>query len=195
MLIVTKLERLREVALDQHGYVTTAQALGEGVSYPELSTMVARGRLERVAHGVYRVPQVAETEFDRYQLAVLWAGVPEACLSHDTALKLWGISESNPARIHLSVGRHRRLRRTGGDLFVVHRHDVNASDVTFWQGIRTTDVPTSIVQCIDSGVSADVLQHALDRAGQEQRITPEAKGRIQELLDARDRSVSSGCAS
>ncbi|WP_370460129.1 hypothetical protein [Pseudactinotalea sp. HY158] len=29
--------------------------------------MVARGRIERAAHGVYRVPQVPETEYDQYR--------------------------------------------------------------------------------------------------------------------------------
>lgn len=195
MLVVTKLERLREVALGQHGYVTTGQALDEGVSYPELSTMVARGRLERVSHGVYRVPQVIETEFDRFQLAVLWAGAPETCLSHDTALASWGISDTSPDRIHLSVGRRRRLRRTGGDHYVVHRQDVSPSEVTLWHGIRTTDAATSIAQCIDSGVPARVLRQALDRAGRKQQIAPEARARLQELLDVRSRSISSEYAS
>lgn len=62
VVVVTKLERLREVALDQHGFVTTAQAMEEGVSHADLSTMVARDRLEHVAHGVYRVPQVTRSD-------------------------------------------------------------------------------------------------------------------------------------
>ncbi|QKJ19919.1 type IV toxin-antitoxin system AbiEi family antitoxin domain-containing protein [Microbacterium hominis] len=115
MLAVTKLERLREVALDQHGFVTTAQALEEGVSHAELSTMTARHRIERAAHGVYRVSQIAETEYDQYQLAVLWTGAPEACLSHDTALEIWDITDINPDRIHVNVAAHRRLRRAGGN--------------------------------------------------------------------------------
>jgi predicted transcriptional regulator of viral defense system len=68
-----------------------------------LSTVVARDRLQRVAHGVYRVPQVAETEFDQYQQAVLWTGASEACLSHATALAAWEVSDINPDRIHLTV--------------------------------------------------------------------------------------------
>lgn len=110
MMVVTKLERLREVALDQHGLVTTVQAVESGVSHAELSTMVARGRLQRVAHGVYRVPQVPDTEYDEYQLAVFWTGVPEGCLSHDTALEAWSVSDINPDRIHVSVGHQRRRR-------------------------------------------------------------------------------------
>ncbi|WP_422784942.1 type IV toxin-antitoxin system AbiEi family antitoxin domain-containing protein [Psychromicrobium lacuslunae] len=55
--MVTKLERLREVALGQHGFVTTAQALDEDVSHAELSIMVARVRIERAARGVHRIPR------------------------------------------------------------------------------------------------------------------------------------------
>ena len=127
MAVVTKLERLREFALDQHGLITTAQAVGEGVSHAELSTMVARDRLERVAHGVYRVPQVPETEFDQYQLAVLWAGLPETCLSHDTALAAWVLGTTmdhsvqrhaagikvpaldDPAMVEAGFGHYRRM--------------------------------------------------------------------------------------
>ena len=69
--IVFNIEKLREVALDQHGFVTTAQALGEGVSKATLSKLAARGRIEHVAHGVYRVPQVPADRFDRFMLAVL----------------------------------------------------------------------------------------------------------------------------
>jgi predicted transcriptional regulator of viral defense system len=168
MSVVTKLERLRELALDQHGYVTTAQALEEGVSHAELSTMVARGRIERAAHGVYRIPQVPETEYDQYQLAVLWTGVPEACLSHDTALEAWGVTDINPDRIHVSVARHRRLRRTG------------------WQGIRTVTVSTAITQGIASGVPTYLIRQALDRAGRTSVLSAEDREHLSAELEARD---------
>ncbi|AWV48153.1 hypothetical protein DIJ64_09045 [Mycobacterium leprae] len=94
MAVVTRLERLREVALDQHGFVTTAQAVKEGVSHAELSAMVARDLLDPVAHGVYRKPQVAETEFDQYQLAVLCTGVSLAT----TRCWLCGIGQRHQSR-------------------------------------------------------------------------------------------------
>jgi predicted transcriptional regulator of viral defense system len=184
--VLTKLEGLREIALDQHGFVTAAQALGAGVSNAELSTMVARDRLERVAHGVYRVPQVAESEFDEFQLAVLWTGAPEACLSHDTALAAWELCDINPDRIHVSVGRHRRLRRAGGEAYVVHYEDVPAENLTWWQGIRTVDVPWAIGQGIASGVPTYLLRQALDRAGRTSRLPSLVRERLSAELGARD---------
>lgn len=185
MTTVTKLELLREIALDQHGFVTTAQALDEGVSHAELSTMVARGRLERAAHGVYQVPQVAATEFDPYQLAVLWTGVPEACLSHDTALAAWDISDINPDRIHLSVGRHRRIRRSGGETYVLHHEDLDPSQVTWWAGIPIVTVPTAIEQGIASGVPTYLLRQALERAGRTSLLPAADRERLSQQLEHR----------
>lgn len=186
MAVVTKLERLRELALDQHGFVTTAQAMEEGVSYAELSTMVARGRIERAAHGVYRIPQVAETEYDPYQLAVLWTGAAEACLSHDTALEVWGITNINPDRIHLSLEAHRRLRRAGGERYVVHREYLSPQQVTWWQGIRTVTVPTAISQGIASGVPTYLIRQALERAGRTSLLPTEDRERLSVALEVRD---------
>lgn len=186
MSVVTKLERLREVALDQHGFITTVEAIEEGVSYAELSTMVARGRIERAAHGVYRIPQVSETEQDQYQLAVLWTGAPEACLSHDTALEAWGITDINPDRIHVSVARHRRLRRAGGERYVIHYEDLSPQQVTWWQGIRIVTVPTAISQGIASGVPTYLIRQALDRAGRTSILPKPDREKLTAELEARD---------
>jgi predicted transcriptional regulator of viral defense system len=37
--------------------------------------------------------------------AVLCAGFPEACLSHDTALDAYGVSDINPTAIHITVAK------------------------------------------------------------------------------------------
>lgn len=186
MSVVTKLERLREVALDQHGLVTTAQAIDVGVSHAELSTMAARGRIERAAHGVYRVSQVPETEYDQYQLAVLWTGVSEACLSHDTALEAWGITDINPDRVHVSVAHHRRLRRAGGEHYVIHYEDLTPQQVTWWQGIRIVTVPTAIAQGIASGVATYLIRQALDRVGRTSVLSAADRDRLTAELEARD---------
>lgn len=189
MMVVTKLERLREVAMDQHGFVTTAQAIDEGVSHAELSAMVARMRITRVAHGVYRIPQVPETEHDQYQLAVLWTGVPEACLSHDTALDAWGITDINPERIHVSVGRHRRLRRQGGALYTIHYVDLSPQEMTWWQGIRIVTLPTAIQQSIASGVPTYLIRQALDRAGSTGALMAVVRDKLSRELEVRDQQT------
>jgi|SRR5690625_470230 len=186
MTVITKLEQLREIALDQHGFVTTTQAVDEGVSHADLSTMVARGRIERAAHGVYRVPQVPETEYAQYQLAVLWTGAPEACLSHDTALEAWGITDVNPDRIHVCVSRGRRLRRAGRERYVIHYEDLVPHQVTWWQGIRMVTMPTAIAQGIASGMPTYVLQQALDRGARTSLLPGPDHQKLTAQLEDRD---------
>ena len=55
---VTAIEQLRDMAMDQHGLIITAQASAKGVSYSETFMMVARDRLDRVANGVYPLSAV-----------------------------------------------------------------------------------------------------------------------------------------
>ena len=54
--VVTYLERLREIALDQHGFVTTAQAVADGVAKTELPRLASRGRAAEIQAQQRRVP-------------------------------------------------------------------------------------------------------------------------------------------
>lgn len=162
--VVTQLERLREVALDQHGFVTTAQVLDAGVSDASLAMMVRRRRLDRVAHGVYRVPQVPVSQYDPFMLAVLWTGAGEACLSHDTALAAWEISDINPTAIHVTVAKRRRIKRVGGEGYVLHHEDLARDQITWWHEIPIVAIPTAIKQCIRSAVPTYLVRQAIERA-------------------------------
>lgn len=111
--ILTDIDKLRDIALEQYGYVTTKQALEAGVTHASLSMMVKRGRLTRECYGVYIVSQLPYTPLNRYMLAVLWTGAPEAVLSHETALDLYEVCDINPSAIHVTVGKKRRMNRPG----------------------------------------------------------------------------------
>lgn len=186
MKVLTRLEQLREIAMDQNGFVTTAGAIAAGMGHADLSKLVARDRLARVAHGVYRVPQVMETEADQYQLAVLWTGAEEACLSHETALSVRGLSDVNPAGIHITVSHGRRIRRGGGEAYIVHKEDLDPREITWWEGVRTVSVPTAIRQCIESGVPTYLVKQALKQARGTSVLLTGDHARLGKLLAARD---------
>jgi len=183
--VVTHVDRLREVALDQHGLVTYRQALDAGVSQPELSKLAARERIERVARGVYRVPQVPGREFAPFMEAVLWTGAPEACLSHDTALAARDISDISPDAIHLCVGARRRLRRAGGDRYVIHHQGLVSGQVGWWQGVPCVTTATAIEQCIASGVPTYLLRQAIANAGRTSDLLAEDAQRLTHALEVR----------
>jgi predicted transcriptional regulator of viral defense system len=184
--IATGIDVLREIALDQHGYVTTRQAQKEGLSKSAISMLVKRSRLQHVAHGVYRVPQVPSTHFDRFMLAVLWTGVPEACLSHDTALDAYEVSDISPTSIHLTVAKKRRITRRGGKGYVLHYQDVDAKDVIWWEGIPIVRLRVAVEQCINGGAPTYLVRQAVERSAAKGRISQDEAERFIEMIDKRN---------
>jgi len=183
--VVTDLDRLRAVALDQHGFVTAGQAAEAGVSAPSVSMMTKRGRLDRVAHGLYRVPQVPATRFDPHMEAVLWTGFPETCLSHDSALDAWEISDINPDQIHVTVGARRRITRPIPAGYVIHKQDLAPAQITWWEQVPTTTPATAVRQCIETGVPTHLIRQALERSARTGAVPAAERGELAHLLERR----------
>lgn len=178
-------DNLWEIADTQHGFVTAQQASGAGVSKAALQMLVHRGTLDRAAHGVYRFPKYPTGANDAKMLAVLWTRVPEAALSHETALDAYGLSDVNPNRIHVTVASRRRLRRSGGDEYVIHHDDLDARQVGWWDEIPTVTAYTAIAQCIDDGTPTYLIRQALERGRTRGYITTADRVALQQRLEAR----------
>jgi len=118
-------------------------------------------------------------------LAVLWARADEACLSHETALDAYEISDVNPNVIHVTVGKNRRLRRVGGDDYVVHHEDLAPEQVAWWQEVPTVTAPTAIAQCIAYGTPTYLLRQALERGHDQGYLTTAERAHLTQTLEER----------
>ena len=98
---------MREIALDHYGYVTTREAAEAGVPAVELPKLAARGGLENVAYGLYRVPDIPPTDYDQFAEALLRAG-EGAYLHGESVLALFGLADVNPRQIKVAVRRRAR---------------------------------------------------------------------------------------
>ncbi len=186
-------DELWEIASGQHGYVTAHQAEMAGVGLVAIRNLVTRGTLEGAAFGVYRFSKYPTSEADPYMQAVLWARVPEAALSHETALAVYELSDVNPAQIDITVGKHRRIRRTDMGGYLVHRQDLASSDVGWWREVPCVRAATAITQCIESGTPTYLLRQAIDAGLAGGRITTADQAALASRLAARDvRSCSTG---
>src|SRR2546430_10207 len=58
--------KLWEIALDQHGFVTSRDARALGINVVELGKLSHRHQLEHVGYGIYRFPQLPATPLDAY---------------------------------------------------------------------------------------------------------------------------------
>ncbi|MDR1118806.1 MAG: type IV toxin-antitoxin system AbiEi family antitoxin domain-containing protein [Bifidobacteriaceae bacterium] len=169
----------------QHGFVTAEQARGLGVSEMAVQMLVRRGTLDRAAHGVYRLPKYPVSQYDPFMLAVLWARAGEACLSHETALDAYEISDVNPHTIHVTVSKRRRPRRAGGEDYTIHREDLLPSQIAWWQEIPTVTPATAIAQCVAGGTPTYLLRQALERGLAQGRITTGERDSLARKLEER----------
>jgi predicted transcriptional regulator of viral defense system len=154
--------RITEIAADHHGYVTQQDARLAGIGAATLARMSQRGTLERTSQGVYRVPLIPPGPLDQYMEATLWPRGAHGVLSHQTALELHGLSDVNPAKIHLTVPRAHRIQRAVPDLYVIHRADLDAADMTAHKGIAIVTPARAVRECHAAGLGPALLEQAIE---------------------------------
>jgi predicted transcriptional regulator of viral defense system len=154
---------LAEIAVDQHGYVTARDAKRHGVDPHRLVEMERRGTVERVGHGIYRVPMIAPTGLEQLMEATLWPR-GEGLLSHETALDLHQLCDINPAKIHITVPRAHRVTREVPPLYTIHRRDLAEAERTRHEGIPVVTPGRAILDGIEAHLRADLLRQAIETA-------------------------------
>lgn len=181
--MATAQQQLWEIAMDQHGFVTTDDARALGIAAYNLRFLAQRGTLRREAHGVYRFERFPASNADDYMQAVLWTGQPAAALSHETALDLLELADVNPDRVHVTVPVGARVRRRGGERIAVHEENLRAEAVGWWQGIRCVSELKAISQVIDAGATqVHLVRQAVEAARARGAITADQEAELLQQL-------------
>jgi len=154
-------EKAIDFAVDRYGFITFDDMRRLGEDPTLLRLWVRRGKIERVAHGIYRFKQVPVTPMDKFMLATLWPS-GRGVLSHETALELHELCDVNPDKIHVTVPPGYRPRRQGGNHYVIHSEMLEEPDLTWHEGIRIVTPATAIRQAIDTGVPLSLVRQAID---------------------------------
>lgn len=95
---MTKFEQLNELLQAQNGVILTSDLKALGISRAYFSEYAAKRGLERVAHGIYLAPDAVGDPF-----FILQARWPQAVISHEAALYLWGLAEREPLPVTVTV--------------------------------------------------------------------------------------------
>lgn len=173
------------IAVEQHGYFTLKDARDLDLDDKAVRMMARRQNLDHPAVGVWRFPEWPTTPADAYQLAVLWTGVSETALSHETALLVRDLSDVNPDRIHLTVSPRRRIRRRQPAPYEVHYEQLGADELDWWEGIKTARTATAIKQCIRYGTPGHLLRQAIEQARSTGLITNADQHSLTEMMEER----------
>ena len=136
--------------VDDFGLVTSAEAKEFGIPNTELVQQERRGKLVRVARGVYRMPVWPHQEAAPYAIAVKAAG-EGAYLWGESVVALLGLTPTDPTRIW--VASPRRIRRDVGQGVTVLGMRQGES-ITHYEGVRCQR-------------AADAIRAAAPRLGRE----------------------------
>jgi predicted transcriptional regulator of viral defense system len=162
-------QKLYEIAEQQAGYFTAAQAQAAGFSRPLLSYHVKTGFFGRVSRGVYRLSRFPGSPHEDLFVAWLRAG-PDAVISHESALAVYELSDVLPGEVHVIVPRTASRRKRGMRL---HTNRLGPDEVTERAGLPITTVPRTIADVIASGVAQEQVEQAVREALQRGMTTNE----------------------
>ena len=154
-----------ELAADNYGLITSAEAKNLGVAKSELNRWVGMGRLLKRGHGVYKLVRYVPTEYDRYAEAVALVG-DGSFLFGEAVLAMHGLALANPRRI--SVGTTKRVRRELPEW--VQPVTVSGKTVTSYEGIPSQSLAEAILECRGM-VMGERLKSAVEDARREGLIT------------------------
>lgn len=177
---------LLEVAVQQHGYVTTEDARRAGVDPQRLRAMAMRGRAEQRARGLYRLTAVPRRPHDEYAEAVLLGGA-DAVLGGEAALDLWGLADVNPRQIEVVVPPAARVRRQHPDLVFVHRA-LATDDVDEVEDIPVVAPPVAISMAMAGGIDGTLVEQAITTAQRRGLIGSRTAARLLVELDDHQRA-------
>lgn len=134
---------MREIALDNCGFVTTREATKAGVPAVELPKLAARGGLESVAYGVYRVTDFPPTAFDQFVEALLRVG-DGAFLYGESVLSVVGLADVNPRTVKVAVARRARPNLP---TYVELVRVPATGNTTRYEGLASQTVAEAILAC------------------------------------------------
>lgn len=138
---------IARLAHRQSGVVSRLQLIDLGLSPEAVSRRLFKGSLHRLVDGVYAVGHDRVSREGRWAAALLFAG-PTACLSHRTALLLWGI-DKGPGRVEVIRDFNRtnpRRANTRDKWLAVHRtRYLPERDLTRRNGFPVTTVARAML--------------------------------------------------
>jgi predicted transcriptional regulator of viral defense system len=187
---------LYQFAAQQGGYFTTAQARKAGYSYSQQHFHVSRGNWFRIDRGLFRLRDFPPVEHEDLIRWSLWSHnrkqVPQAVVSHDTALTIHELSDVMPAKVHLTVPPSFQKKVPPGG--VIHKAELAPDDVEGRDGYQVTTPLRTLLDVADSPLSQehlnaavrDALDRGLVRLGllEDAPCSPTVRSRLSKALAA-----------
>lgn len=166
---------LADVAAEQWGLLTTAQARAVGASTQDVARLANQGALERLSHGVYRIAGAPASPLDSLRGAWLsldparrsterWHDQPPAIVSHSSAARLNRLGDLASDTSEFTTPTRKQTRSPD---IRIHRRTATSNEWTIVDGLPVTTILRTIDDLagdrVDGGHLAGIIQDALTR--------------------------------
>jgi predicted transcriptional regulator of viral defense system len=138
---MTFYDDIYEVAADNYGLITSAQAKEMGISDKEMSRLASDGRLRRIGHGLYKIKHYIPSPNDPYAEAVALVG-KNAYLWGESVIAMQELAPTNPT--YICIATPSRVRKTLSSGIRVMPHD-KTKKITHYEGIPSQSIPDAIL--------------------------------------------------
>lgn len=140
---MTVFENIYEIAADNYGLITTAEANSAGAANKDILRFLKDGRLARIGRGVYRVKHYIPTTNDAYAECVALVG-PEAYLFGESVIAMHELAPTNPRVLYVATPK--RIRKDIPEGIRVIKRPIQG-DTTAYEGIPSQTIPAAIRSC------------------------------------------------
>ena len=183
---VTAYERIFEATVDSYGLITVAKAKEMGIRKDVLYKLVARGRLERVGHGLYKLacPMPYSEDYAPYAQSVALIG-PEAYLYGESVLAMLHLAPTNPKMMFVATSVRVRKKLESG--FVVLQN-IPCSKVVYYEGIPSQPVADAIRSCFGT-MMPDRLRQAIDEGVRKECLDASEARQLKKELNERNKEA------
>lgn len=173
--------RLFNLAAEQAGYFTAAQARKLGYSYQAQAHHAKAGNWLRIDRGLFRLAEWIPDVNDDLARWTLWSG-GRGVVSHETALAAHGIGEFESPKVHLTVPPGFRKR---DEALKLHHAELPEEDVLQRVGFRVTTPIRSIIDVAALSPDEDQLARSIEDARESGLLTIRSLRNRSEILDPR----------
>ena len=154
------IELTADLATQQLGLFTSAQARAKGIDAVTLNRLVNKSLLTRLRHGIYAFAATLWTpELD---VRVQWLALDPATMaidridgndnttvvSHETAASLYGIGDLQNEKINFTT---KKRRQTKQPEVIFHIAALSNTDITYLDGLPITTIPRTVRDLLASG--------------------------------------------
>lgn len=173
--------RLFELAVQQGGYFTAAQAKSLGYSHQVQAHHVGAGNWWRVDRGLFRLVEWVPGVHDELARWTLWSR-GRAVVSHESAMAVHGIGEFESGHVHLTVPPGFTMRN---EAVALHYAELPIDDVSERSGYRVTTPLRTLIDIAANAADEDQLARAIGDARRAGLVTTRRLRSRAETLDPR----------